>query len=39
MLKQPENARKHLTELERVCGNKECEEYQDLAKALTAYKP
>ena len=39
MLKQPDNARKHLTELERVCGNKECEEYQDLAKALTAYKP
>lgn len=39
MMKQPDNARKHLTELERVCGNKECEEYQDLAKALTAYKP
>ena len=39
MMKQPDEARKHLVILERLCAGKGCEEYQDLAKALTAYKP
>jgi Flp pilus assembly protein TadD len=39
MRKQPDEARKHLIILERLCAGKGCEEYQDLAKALTAYKP
>lgn len=39
MMKQPDEARKHLTILERLCAGKDCEEYQDLAKALTGYKP
>jgi Flp pilus assembly protein TadD len=38
-MKQPENAQKHLTILEKLCGNKDCEEYRDLAKALVSYKP
>lgn len=35
---QPEKAKEHLAKLEKICGLK-CEEYQDLAKALAAYKP
>ena len=31
-------AEKHLAELEKLCGNKTCEEYADLAKALSDYK-
>jgi Tfp pilus assembly protein PilF len=38
MAKQPEEAQKHLTELEKICGNKTCEEYEDLAKSIEAYK-
>lgn len=39
MMKQPDEARKHLASLERICGGTGCEEYQDLAKAVAAYKP
>ncbi len=38
MVKNPGEAEKHLAELERLCGNKACEEYQDLAKSIAAYK-
>jgi tetratricopeptide (TPR) repeat protein len=38
MDKKPAEAEKHLAILETICGNKNCEEYQDLAKALNAYK-
>ena len=33
---QPEKAAEHLTLLEKICG-KGCEEYQDLAKAISKY--
>jgi Flp pilus assembly protein TadD len=36
--KKPEEAEKHLAELEKICGNKTCEEYADLAKSIAAYK-
>lgn len=35
-LNQPNNARKHLLELERICG-KNCPEYKDLEAALASY--
>lgn len=38
MDKKPQEAEKHLTTLEKLCGNKTCEEYADLAKALAEYK-
>jgi len=38
MDKKPAEAEKHLAELERICGNKTCEEYVDLAKAIAQYK-
>lgn len=38
MDRKPEEARNHLQELERLCGNRTCEEYQDLSRALTSYK-
>ena len=38
MEKRPAEAEKHLAELEKICGNKTCEEYADLAKALADYK-
>ena len=38
MDKKPQEAEKHLTELEKLCGNKTCEEYADLAKSLADYK-
>ena len=38
MDKKPEEAEKHLAQLEVLCGNKTCEEYADLAKSLAAYK-
>lgn len=38
MDKKPAEAEKHLAELEKICGNKACEEYQDLAKSIAAYK-
>lgn len=34
---KPEQAAQHLAELEKICGNRQCEEYQDLAKALDTY--
>ncbi len=34
--KQPEKAAEHLAELEKLCG-KGCEEYKDLAKAISNY--
>lgn len=38
MRKQPAQAREHLQALQRLCGGTACEEYQDLAKALAAYR-
>ena len=38
MDKKPEEAEKHLGELKKICGNKSCEEYADLAKSITGYK-
>jgi Flp pilus assembly protein TadD len=38
MDKKPAEAEKHLAALEKLCGNKTCEEYADLAKAIAAYK-
>ena len=38
MDKKPQEAEKHLAELEKLCGNKTCEEYADLAKSLADYK-
>jgi Flp pilus assembly protein TadD len=38
MDKKPAEAEKHLVELEKLCGNKTCEEYADLAAAMTKYK-
>jgi Flp pilus assembly protein TadD len=38
MDKKPSEAQKHLAELEKLCGNKNCEEYADLAKAISEYK-
>ena len=35
---KPAEAEKHLAELEKICGGKGCEEYQDLAKAIAAHK-
>jgi Tfp pilus assembly protein PilF len=37
MDKKPAEAEKHLAILESLCGNKTCEEYQDLAKAIAEY--
>ena len=38
MDKKPAEAEKHLAALEKICGNKTCEEYDDLAKAIAKYK-
>jgi Tfp pilus assembly protein PilF len=38
MDKKPADAEKHLASLEKICGGKACEEYQDLAKSLEQYK-
>lgn len=38
MDKKPAEAEKHLVQLEKICGNKTCEEYVDLAKSLSNYK-
>jgi Flp pilus assembly protein TadD len=38
MDKKPAEAEKHLALLEKLCGNKTCEEYADLAKAISDYK-
>lgn len=31
-------AEKHLVALERICGNRDCEEYRDLAKAIADFR-
>lgn len=36
--KQPAEAEMHLVELEKICGGRACEEYQDLAKSIADYK-
>jgi tetratricopeptide (TPR) repeat protein len=36
-VKQPGKAKEHLARLEQICG-KNCEEYNDLAKAIADYK-
>lgn len=38
MEKRLPEAEKHLAELERICGNRECEEYRDLAKSIAEFK-
>jgi len=38
MDKKPAEAEKHLAQLEAICGNKTCEEYADLARAIADYK-
>ena len=38
MDKKPAEAEKHLVELEKICGNKTCEEYADLFKAIADHK-
>lgn len=38
MDKKPLEAEKHLASLEKICGNKTCEEYADLAQALADYR-
>lgn len=38
MAQQPGKAREHLARLKAICGEG-CKEYQDLAKAIDAYKP
>ncbi|MFM7330351.1 MAG: tetratricopeptide repeat protein [Brachymonas sp.] len=38
MDKKTAEAEKHLAELEKICGNKTCEEYADLAKAIAQFK-
>lgn len=34
---QPEKAKEHLAQLGKICGKK-CEEYEDLAKAISSYQ-
>ncbi len=36
--RQPAEAEKHLAELEKICGNRTCEEYADLSKSIADYK-
>ena len=38
MEKRPVQAEQHLTELEKICGSKECPEYLELAKAIAEFK-
>src|SRR5205085_11290916 len=35
---KPAEAEKHLAQIERLCGGRACEEYQELAKSIDAYK-
>lgn len=37
-LRKPELARMHLSELEMLCGNRQCEEYLDLSRAILEYR-
>jgi Flp pilus assembly protein TadD len=36
--KRPAEAERHLAELEKICGSRDCEEYRDLAKAIADFK-
>lgn len=36
--RKPQEAEQHLADLERICGGRGCEEYQDLAKSIAEYK-
>jgi Flp pilus assembly protein TadD len=38
MDKKPAEAEKHLAQLEKICGNKTCEEYVDLSASIADYK-
>ena len=38
MDRKPAEAEKHLADLEAICGNKTCEEYASLAKAIADFK-
>jgi Tfp pilus assembly protein PilF len=38
MDRKPDQAEKHLAELEKICGNRSCDEYADLAKSIADYK-
>lgn len=38
MDRKPAEAEKHLAALEQICGNRSCEEYVDLARAIAEYK-
>lgn len=38
MDRKPEQAEKHLAELEKICGGRTCEEYRDLARSIADYK-
>jgi Flp pilus assembly protein TadD len=38
MDKKPAEAEKHLAQLEAICGNRSCDEYADLSKAIAHYK-
>ena len=38
MERKPAEAEKHLAELEKICGNRSCEEYADLEKSIAEYK-
>jgi Tfp pilus assembly protein PilF len=38
MDKRPQEAEMHLAALEKICGNRTCEEYRDLAKSIADYK-
>lgn len=38
MEKKPAEAEKHLAELEKICGGRSCEEYQELSRAIAAFK-
>lgn len=35
---KPAEAEQHLVRLEQICGGRACEEYQDLAKSISAWK-
>jgi Flp pilus assembly protein TadD len=36
--KRPAEAERHLAELEKICGNRDCEEYRDLARSIAEFK-
>jgi Tfp pilus assembly protein PilF len=38
MDKKPAEAEKHLASLEKICGNKTCEEFVDLQRSIAQYK-